>query len=286
MKKLVLCKCASGKDVDSCCSQNTRVWLQPVKRPDEHEELLKKVKISSEFNLRYRGLFEFYGTDLITYKLGNPTCKSRNQFLEVLGLYFTVYLEDECPESWEACQASFWEEFLFTFYPNHIELSPNETEVGAIFIELKKFTYWLDKRTGSSTYRLIENFIQESASELKQCEKLINRLFNSVFSRIHHNDWDYNTDIQQNNQQLEECKETKRTIFEVTQMNGKIVELTALDSHVAYLVKDLPYEIMAPNTLLSGLIGRKNGDRFWVFNFPESAYPKRAKKFLENIIFW
>ncbi|NQD67940.1 hypothetical protein HP456_18710 [Bacillus haikouensis] len=47
---------------------NTRVWLQEFKHPGEHLELLEKLKISKEFDMRYRGLMEYYRNDLIDYK--------------------------------------------------------------------------------------------------------------------------------------------------------------------------------------------------------------------------
>ncbi|OIJ14408.1 hypothetical protein BKP37_08680 [Anaerobacillus alkalilacustris] len=69
MKKLIICDCGSGKYKEFCCPTHTRVWSISVNNPNEHEEMKKKMTISSEFHMRYRGLFEFYGDDLISYKL-------------------------------------------------------------------------------------------------------------------------------------------------------------------------------------------------------------------------
>lgn len=283
MKKLVLCKCGSGKAVDECCSKETRVWLQPFTNPDEHKEFLQKVKISSQFGLRYRGLLEFYGNDLIAYKLENPSSKPRNEFLEVLAMYFTVFLEADCPESWKECQPSFWEEFIFTFYPFHIKITPKEKEVEKFLSELKKFIRWLDRRVGSSWYKLIETYIEESSTELKKCEQIINRLYLHTFPRIHHDDWDFNMEFLLNTQQIEECKEAEMNIFEVENLNGPIVVVTSLDTNMTYYIKGLPYEIIMPGTLLSGTIGRKSGDWLWIWNQPESVFPPRARKYLENV---
>jgi len=78
-------------------------------------------------------------------------------------------------------------------------------------------------------------------------------------------------------------KETLLTIYEVKNLNGRIVVVTALDSGLSYYIRGLPYEAITPGTILSGSIGRKNGDWFWTWNYPESVFPQRAKKYLENV---
>lgn len=283
MKKQVLCNCGSGKVMDDCCTVNTRVWFQPFSNPNEHKKVLSKIKISSQFGMRYRGLFEFYGDDLITYKLEYPNSKPRNEFLSVFAKYLTEYLEDDCPSSWEECQPLFWEEFLFSFYPFHIKLTPKEKEVEKFLSELKKFIRWLDRRVGSSCYELIEKYIEESFTELKDCEYLINRLYLQTFPRIHHDDWDPQMDFINNCYQLEECKEKLLSIFEVKNLNGPIVVVTALDSNRSYYIKGLPYELITPGIIISGTIGRKNGEWFWTWNQPESVFPERSKKYLKNV---
>ena len=140
--------------------------------------------------MRYRGLLEFYENDLITYKLENPKSKARNQFLELLAKYFTVYLEEDCPTSWEDCQPPFWEEFLFTFYPFHLKVTPDEKEVEQFVLELKKFVRWINRNDKSSDYEYIDKYVKEALIDLKECEHLINRLYLHTFPRIHHADWD------------------------------------------------------------------------------------------------
>ena len=60
-------------------------------------------------------------------------------FLYVLGKYLTEYLEDDCPSSWETCQPSFWDEFIFSFYPFHIHVTPNEKEVERFLSEFSTY---------------------------------------------------------------------------------------------------------------------------------------------------
>lgn len=46
----------------------TKIKLIPLTGTQSRSEILKKIEISSQFNMRYRGLFEYYGDDLIAYK--------------------------------------------------------------------------------------------------------------------------------------------------------------------------------------------------------------------------
>jgi hypothetical protein len=283
MKKLVLCECGSKKAKDECCPTEKRVFFQPFSNQNEHKEFLSKIKVSSQFGLRYRGLLEFYGDHLIAYKLENPTSKSRNEFLTVLGKYLTDYLEDDCPSSWEECQPTFWEEFLLSFYPFLMKVTPKEREVETFLSELKKFTHWLDRKVGGSRYELIEKYIEESSTELKKCEHLLNRLYLHKFPLLHHDDWDPQMDFMIDLHDSEKFQEAKLIIFEVRNLNGSIVVITDIDSNLTYNIKGLPSEIIIPGMIISGGIARKNGDWIWTWYHPESVFPLRAKKFLKNV---
>jgi hypothetical protein len=48
-------------------------------------------------------------------------------------------------------------------------------------------------------------------------------------------------------------------------------------------VKGMPHDFITPGIILSGTIGRKNGEWFWTWNHPESVFPQRSKKYLENV---
>ncbi|MCT8138034.1 hypothetical protein H1D32_09855 [Anaerobacillus sp. CMMVII] len=285
MKKQVLCKCGSGVFKDDCCIENVRVRSFPGVNASERMELLAKIKISSEFGMRYRGLFEFYGDDLIKYKLGAPNSLARNEFLTVLAKYFTDYLEDDCPTSWKECHSQFWEEFLFIFYPFHMKITREEREVEKFSNELKKFLRWLDRRYRSSFYKLIEKYLQESGNDLKKCEQMLNRLYLHLFPRMHHKDWNPEKAIYKNSLQLEECIETKTILFEVKRINGPIVIATSLDSHITYHLKGMPYKSITSGLIMCGMIGRKKGDWFWIWNFPETVFPQRAKQFFDYVRF-
>lgn len=59
--------------------------------------------------------------------------------------------------------------------------------------------------------------------------------------------------------------------------------LTTLDTKLSYYIRGFPYEIITQGIILSGTIGRKKGESFWTWNHPESVFPQRAKKYLENV---
>ncbi|WP_077620070.1 hypothetical protein [Bacillus sinesaloumensis] len=144
--------------------------------------------------MRYRGLLEYYGKDFIAYKKEKPSDKKRNEFLRIISKFMTHYIEDDCPPSWKQCPASFWELFIFSFYPDHIKLSPTEQEVEIFLYQLKEFVRWLDKRSGTSWSPIIEQYSLEAFPELKICERSINWIFLRGFPRIHHNDWNLEQD--------------------------------------------------------------------------------------------
>lgn len=283
MKKTILCECGSDKTKDGCCAPKVKVWGQPFSNPNEYKEILSKIQISSQFGLRYRGLFDFYGDDLIAYKLENFTSQSRNKYLYVLGRYLTEYLEDDCPSSWKECQPSFWEEFIFSFYPLMMQVTPKEKEVEQFLSELKKFISWIDRRFGTSWYTVIEKYIEESQTNLKECEYLLNRLYLHTFPLIHDEDWDPHMNFINSFPNIDEQDEVKLSIFEVKNFNGTIVVVTAMDTDLSYFIKGLPIDFLTPGTIISGGISRKKRDWIWNWNHPESVFPQRAKKYLKHV---
>ncbi|TXC78734.1 hypothetical protein FS935_22395 [Metabacillus litoralis] len=286
MKKLFLCYCGSGVALDECCSnRDDNFMFKSFNTSDEHKHLLRNLTMSSEFGLPYRGLIQFYANDLVSYKLANPRSKSQNEFLEIISLYFTIFLQNDCPSSWLNCNSEFWEEFIFSFYPLHIKVTSKEKEVKKFAVELKKFTHWLDCRYGSSFYQLINTFLTESVIELKICEKILNKLYLHTFPEIHQEDWDFTKEFFLNSLSLDKCKEKETIIFEVKAINGPIVTITTLTTYKTYYIKNMPYEIIVPGTLLSGKIGKKEGDWFWIWNQPESVFPPRGRDYIKNIRF-
>src|SRR5690625_1551860 len=160
------------------CDGNTEstLWKYEFTDSEDREKILENIHIGSQFDMRYRGLFLFFGDDLVTYKKKIGSNKNGTEFLRILARYFTNHLEDDAPSSWEECQSTFWEELIFACFPHLMKLS-KEQQQSIIFIsQLKKFVQWLDKTKGTSCYQFIEKYFKEATVELPRNEKLLNQL--------------------------------------------------------------------------------------------------------------
>jgi hypothetical protein len=284
MKKLVYCTCGSGKPKDDCCPTNIRVRAHPFANRGEYTKMLDNLHISSLFKMRHRGLLDFYGDDLIEYQRQNQNDPARTQFLEVFSNYLTTYLEDACPSSWQECKPEFWEEFLTTYYPSLMKISPQEKEVEKFLSEFKKFTRWLDNRIGTTFYETVKTYTAKCSEELKQCEILLNRLFLHTFPKLHNPDSDPREDVSHLHQQFKGYDETTSSVFEVRNLNYSIIVATALDSHLTYNIKGLPFEHITPGTIISGTITKKKGDWIWTWFYPEGVFPPSSREYLEHVI--
>lgn len=258
-----------------------RVKSYPIANPEERQEILRDLAISSEFEMRYRGLFEYYGKDLIAYKREKPTDQNRNEFLRILSSYMTTHLENNCPTSWKKCKTSFWEEFIFGYYPHMMLITPEENEVDTFLLELKKFIQWLDKRAGTSFHPLIEKYAAESVTDLKLCESLLNSLFLKDYPLIYQDEWNPNEDIEKINLAYTQCTDRTNSFFEVTNIYDDILEITDLNSNRTFNLLKMPCKLFEPGIIISGIIGKKESDLFWDLYQTEGIYPNRAKKYME-----
>jgi hypothetical protein len=260
-----------------------RAWVQPFANQQERQEFLMNVAISREFEMRYRGLVEYYGKELIAYKRERPLDKQRNEFLRVLSKFMTDCLEDNCPPSWKECNYSFWEEFIFTFCPLHMKISPEEKEVETFLSQLKEFVQWLDQRVGTTWYSIIETFSTEAAPELKVCEHLLNDIFLNDYPRIYEDDWNPMDDINRLDKDFAECKERRNSLFEVTNIIGDTVVLSEFNFNYTYKIKGLPLRSIKPGLIMSGVIGKKKGDLFWTWFETVGIFPQRGKSYIKLI---
>jgi hypothetical protein len=260
-----------------------KVLIKPFANSKEHQEMSKNLEIGAEFDMRYRGHFLYYGKDLIAYKLEKPFSKKRNDFLRDLSQYMSDHLEDNCPSSWKQCESSFWEEFIFTFYPHILKITPDEKEVETFLHQLKIFVQWIDKRVGTSFYPIIEKFIEESDSELKHCERLLNSIFLIDHPRMYQDDWNPVQDIEKINQKYEKCNDKLNSLFEVTKIMGDTIELTEFNSCRTYNLIGLTSKLFVPGIIMSGVIGKKSSDLVWNWYQTDGVYPRRGKKYITLI---
>lgn len=262
----------------------TRVWFQPFTGPDEYQEVLSNLHISSQFDMRFRGLYEHYGKEFIAFKRENPHDPSRNEFLRIFSSYMTDYLEDDCPASWKDCRPSFWKEFILYYFPCRMTVSPEEKEVDRLLPQFIKFVSWLDKRVGTSWSNIVKKYAQEAYFELKNCESLLNSLFLIQYPRIFNNDWNATKDIDKLEELLNSLHESFIGYFQIKEISENVVIATNIKDQRVYHIKGLPNNTMVPGFLLHGCIGKRSNEKYWIWCYTSGVYPKRAKKFILRMI--
>lgn len=257
-----------------------RVKTIPIKDEKERQQIFLDLATSSEFDMRHRGIFEYYGKDLIAYKREKLSDQERNEFLRIFSKFMTDCLEDNCPSSWKNCQPTFWEELILTFYPHTMNISPDEKSTENFLGQLLRFVRWLDKRNGTSHYPIVENYALNAVSELKTCERLLNALFIIHYPHIFHDDWDFEADHERMMQKLDECVDKRSDLFEVTSIEDDSIVLTKFNSKKSYRVDGMPSELMIPGMLLMGMLGKHHRSQHWSWILTEGVYPPCGKRFI------
>jgi hypothetical protein len=284
-KNLILCPCGSGKRKKSCCQKalQVKVFSKSFISPEERQELLTNLAISAEFDMRYRGLFEYYGSDLIAYKRHYGFQKNCNYFLRHFSKYMTDYLEDNCPPAWSECNAPFWDELIYAYLPTVIKITPKANEIEKFLAQLEHFVRWLDKRVGTSSHKVIKHYIEEAILPLKQCGTLLHHLFLINFPDFDKSGWDHKQDIKKIEQIFKETTDHLDRIFEVTEVIGDTVILTDVKTKRGYPLKGLPCNFVFPGMFLDGIVGRRKDDMFWNWFHTNNVFPERAKKYINLI---
>jgi hypothetical protein len=260
---------------------NTRIWLQEFKQPGEHLELLKKFKISKEFDMRPRGLMEYYGNDLIDYKKEQMANKKRNEFLRTFAHYMTDHLEDECPPSWKECPDSFWEELIFAYLPHYTKIIPKKNYSETFLSQLRKFVRWLDKKEHTDFFQLVDGYITEGSPTLTKCEDLLNYFFLKDYPHFHQPDWDYEKDHDRWKKEAEEYSESINSLFHISAVTEDGLILEDIDTHRTYFTKSFPIKKISSELLLSGVIGKRPHELVWDWFITESIYPARGGKYIQ-----
>ncbi|WP_231784211.1 hypothetical protein [Lentibacillus sp. JNUCC-1] len=254
--------------------------MQTFSHPDEHKAMMEKLKISSKFDMRYRGLLEFYSDDLVAYKLKKGSGKHTNEFLRIFSYYLTDTLEDHCPSSWQECQSSFWEKFIFVHYPHdHMTISKKQRDSEIFLLQLRRFVKWLDQRTGTSWLKVVEQYEAQAKSELLHCEKLLNHLFQQAFPGIHQNDWDFEKILTSNTTNHNHYANNIQSIFQVKEVYDDVVTINDIDSDRVYQIVGMPCKLVKPGLLIEGCIGMKKDAFFWELWVTSGVYPARARDY-------
>jgi hypothetical protein len=272
-------KKSSGKNITEI-----KAWAIPMTTPQERKNVFMDLAISSEFGMRNRGLVFYYGKDLIAYKRERPSDQNRNEFLRILSKFMTDCLEDDCPSSWKLCGSSFWEKFIYYFFPQNISISPTIKETDNFLLQLKIFVRWLDNRVGTQYYPIIETYTTEAAPYLKSCEHLLNFLFLKHFPKAYSDNWNPEQDIEQLTLSGTQYVNTIEGVFEVTSKIEDTFVLNDWGSHHTYYVKDLPSNCVELGMILSGVIGRRKGEKHWNWYITVAINPQQAKNYIPTFL--
>jgi len=277
-----VCSCGSGKAQEVCCenSTETRVWMVPFSNDGERLEFLNNLQIGSEFDMRYRGLVEFYGKDFIAYKQEQYFDQDRNDFLRIFSSYMADFLEDDCPPSWKQCTPQFWEEFIVCYIPYFIKVTEDQKQVETFMKQLKSFVKWLDKRAHTWWYKYIINFCKRHRSDLKACEALINHLYLADFPKVFHDDWNYQHDLDLLLETYKDYDATVHSVFEIKKTDQDIALLYDLKTSRSYSIIGLPEKLIRPGILMHGIIGKKDEYIFWDWHHTDNISPLKSKDYI------
>lgn len=257
----------------------TKIRLIPLTGTQSRSEVLKKIEISSQFNMRYRGLFEYYGDDLISYKKENPTDFPRNEFLRTFSSYLTDYLEDNMPSSWDKCQKSFIELLLYIHLPNSMKISKERDSIQHFISEFKKFSKWLDQRKKTTWTRMLTTYA-ETIHELSLCEELLNRLYLQMYPQFFESNWDYEKDLTRVSKVFEESKDIEDNFFQIIKIEESTVLLSNIFTNKQFQISNVPVDNQFLGIILHGSIGRLEGHTTWSLLLVAGLYPKAAKRYL------
>ena len=260
------------------------IWLYEFSGPEERKEIIRKLEISSQFNMKYKGLRQFYGDELIAYKEKVGSNKHANDFLRVISSHLTDNFEDNQLTSWKDCLPPFWEELIFTHFPNVMYISKQRKQSVIFLSQLNKFIKWLDYRVGTSWHQTIKQYTKEASEKLVYCEKLLNYLFLLEHPTIYKNDWNIEDELIRSKNKLDSLATFHGSIFQVKEVYDEYILITDINNLRDYEITGTLTEVINPGILLHGGIGKEDDNDFlWEWSLTEGVYPERAKKYINFI---
>ncbi|HWJ77906.1 MAG TPA: hypothetical protein VNR61_07505 [Niallia sp.] len=262
---------------------STKIKLIPLNGTQQtRNEFLKKIEISSAFNMKNQALFEYYGDDLIAYKKLAISDKKRNEFLRIFSSYLTDYLEGNIPSSWIECKTSFLEKLLFLFLPSKIKVTEDKDSISSFLVEFKKFAYWLDKKEQTNWVNHLISY-KDQLAELSLCEELFLDFFLKMYPSYFQTDWNYSSDKKRLNQLLKECNTIDSGLFEIKNIEYNVITLLNLYTNKSYRLSYFPMLDNYAGLILHCTVGQQLNHRNWVLLKTFSVFPPQAKKYFTFI---
>jgi len=255
------------------------MWKHEFANDEERNEILEKLAIGSQFDMRFRGLLQFYGDELTSYKRKIGNNEKGTEFLKVMSSYFTDYLEDVELTSWDECQSLFWEEFIFVYFPLYMKISRTQQQSTVFLSQLKEFVHWLDKEKKTSCTQYVDLFYDEAKIELVTCERLLKHFFSVHFLDIFNDDFDVQKIVEQIDQIDQDFPEKREGCFQVVKKYEKTIIVREIQTDLNYRIIDMPCHLIDKGMLLEGIIGRRTHEFSWKWLLTEGFYPEKAKKF-------
>lgn len=219
----------------------------------------------------------FYGKDILAFFKEKTEGKSDATFRKYeMGLRIIVdYLSNHAAEGWEACDYSFWEEFLTTYYfYENFDASANQLK--SVLSALKQLTKWLDGKYGL-------NISKDTSKAIKENEEL---LFDAVgFLDVHvpYLSRKYHDAALPSIQQFHQIGMTKTAdgLFEVQEIKASGVSVMLMETeqkfHVALENQAVSYA--HEGMLFYGTIGKGNINSWKIVGL-ERVYPATASPYL------
>ncbi|WP_409252873.1 hypothetical protein V1502_02780 [Bacillus sp. SCS-153A] len=276
------CPCGCGKSVNACKSSplSVKVMSQTISSPEERAQIIENVQIGSTFNMRMRGHLLFYGKDLTGYAKSTTVTPNTTNFLHLLSNFLYAKSDHGPLDSWNDCSHAFWDEFITTYCLYTLKLSHKEKEAERFLFQLTKFGKWMDTHRETSLLAIILPSIEAHKPDVILCEKILNRLLKNQFPNLLDKNWNRVEALDKMKAAYSRYTDVVDGLFEVTGIIEKVVVIKHLETNQSYTVKGLTSNLLKPQLLLDGEIGRRFKETKWNWFFTLGVYPQLSRDYL------
>ncbi|WP_193224508.1 hypothetical protein [Bacillus sp. B1-b2] len=259
-----------------------KVRLIPLDGTQNRSQILKKIEISSSFNMKYKALFEYYGDDLIEYKKLDLDNKQRNDFLRIFSSYLTDFLEDTMPTSWKKCSTSFLKQLCYLYLPSTVQISQNKNHITLFLEEFRHFATWLDKKENTKWMEFIDKHLT-TLQTLQTCEDLHHTLFLQLYPTYLHSTRNDQKHMEKVKQLLNQCQEVEDGLFQIRAINTQTVSISNIFTNRIYDIHSTEIQEKHLGIILDVSIGIYKNHSTWTILVPLGIYPKEAKSCFTNL---